>query len=82
METTLKVTAQWDDEAKVWVAESDDIPGLITESDTMDKLIAKLKVMVPELLEENGCITSTSELSEIPFELCASRTVTAHRTAH
>ncbi|UVC17087.1 DUF1902 domain-containing protein [Mesorhizobium onobrychidis] len=25
------VTAQWDEEANVWVATSDDIPGLATE---------------------------------------------------
>lgn len=79
MKTTLKVNAFWDDEAKVWVAESDDIPGLITESDTMENLITKLKVMVPELLEENGRITTSSE---IPFELLTSRTVTAYNTTH
>jgi hypothetical protein len=26
------VTATWDDEAKVWVVESDDVPGLVTEA--------------------------------------------------
>jgi predicted RNase H-like HicB family nuclease len=80
MKTMLKVTAQWDDDAKVWVAESEDVPGLITESDTMSNLIAKLKVMVPEMLHENGNIQSSS--SEIPFELFTSRTVIAHSTAH
>ncbi len=32
----LLVTAFWDDEAKVWVAESDEVPGLITEAETVD----------------------------------------------
>ncbi len=48
-----KVIAKWDDEAKVWVAFSDDVPGLATEADTLDELVAKIKVMVPELLAEN-----------------------------
>lgn len=47
------VTAAWDDEAKVWVAESEDIPGLVTESETIEGLLIKLEVMVPELLELN-----------------------------
>lgn len=51
---TLKVQALWDGEAGVWVAESDDVPGLATEAATLEELLAKLAVMVPELLEENG----------------------------
>jgi predicted RNase H-like HicB family nuclease len=47
------VTAIWDDEAKVWVAESDDVPGLVTEAATLDELQAKIRVLVPELLELN-----------------------------
>jgi uncharacterized protein DUF1902 len=50
----LVVHAIWDDEAKVWVATSDDIPGLVTEAPSWDKLIPKLKVMIPELLDANG----------------------------
>jgi hypothetical protein len=40
-------------EAEVWVASSDDVPGLATGADTFEELIAKLKVVIPELLEEN-----------------------------
>jgi predicted RNase H-like HicB family nuclease len=47
------VKAQWDDEAEVWVAESDDIPGLITEAETMEYLIKKLKILIPELIAAN-----------------------------
>jgi predicted RNase H-like HicB family nuclease len=47
------VKAQWDDEAEVWVAESDDIPGLITEAATMEYLIKKLKILIPELIAAN-----------------------------
>ena len=43
----------YDAEAQVWVAESDDVPGLITEADTYPELFAKLQVMIPELIELN-----------------------------
>ncbi len=49
------INATWDDEAGVWVAESDDIPGLITEASSFETLQEKLRVLVPELLELNQC---------------------------
>lgn len=50
----LIVKAVWDGEAEVWVATSDDVPGLVTESATFDDLMQKLKVLIPEMLDENG----------------------------
>lgn len=47
------VEATWDDEAEVWVAESDEVPGLVTEADSRAHLIEKLTVLIPELLELN-----------------------------
>jgi predicted RNase H-like HicB family nuclease len=52
----FKVTAFWDLEASVWVAESEDVPGLVTEAETVEQLVAKLRTMVPELLEANGVL--------------------------
>jgi len=49
----LFVWAEWDEEARVWVATSDDVPGLATEECTIELLIEKLKVMIPELLALN-----------------------------
>ena len=51
---TLLVKAVWDEEAAVWVATSDDVPGLVTEADSFDRLMQKLKVLIPEMLDENG----------------------------
>ena len=45
------ITLFWDEEASVWVAESQDLPGLILESSSFDKLVEKVKLAVPELLE-------------------------------
>ena len=65
----LFIRAEWDEEASVWVATSDDVPGLATEEATMEALIAKLKIIVPELLEANGIALK----QEIPFEVMTRR---------
>jgi predicted RNase H-like HicB family nuclease len=51
---TYVIRATWDDEAKVWVAASDDVPGLVAEASSVEKLIEKLRALVPEMLEANG----------------------------
>lgn len=50
------IRAYWDTEAAVYVATSDDVPGLATEAPDDKTLHAKLKVMIPEMLVENGVI--------------------------
>jgi hypothetical protein len=44
------VNAFWDPEVRVWVATSEDVPGLATEAPTMEELTEKLRVMIPELI--------------------------------
>jgi hypothetical protein len=63
----LTVRATWDAEASVLVAESDDVPGLITEADDLEALMSKLRTMIPELLEANGALPP--EVDELPFSL-------------
>ncbi len=53
---SYSIRAEWDAEAGVWVATSDDVPGLATGADTLDALIEKLKIVIPELLEANGIL--------------------------
>ncbi len=48
------VDAMWDEEARVFVATSVDVPGLVTEADTWEHLQSKLNVLIPELLALNG----------------------------
>lgn len=48
-----KVNAFWDPEAQVWVAESEDIPGLVTEAGSLEALTEKLRQIIPELLQLN-----------------------------
>jgi len=72
----LFVRAEWDEEARVWVATSDDVPGLATEEKTIEGLVEKLKIMIPELLEANG----ESAEAEIPFEILTRRFEMTQRT--
>ena len=64
----INVEAFWDEDARVWVARSNDVPGLITESDTMEHLMQKLKILIPELLQANGLL-SESDATDIPIHL-------------
>jgi len=68
----ITVNAEWDAEAKVWVATSDDVPGLITEAETVEALAEKLSAMIPELLEANGILVGDS-VREVPINLIAHR---------
>lgn len=74
---TLTVRAVWDDEARVWVATSDDVGGLATEADDMEALVEKLKSMIPELLEANGIAHD----AQVPFEILGQRFAIARREA-
>ncbi len=67
---TYVVHATWDHEAKVWVAESEDVPGLVTEAKDLNALMDKLRIMVPELLELNGCLPEVHS-PDVPIELIA-----------
>lgn len=69
------IRAEWDEESQVWVASSDDVPGLATEEESLEGLIEKLKIIVPELLEANGLDVS----QELPFELFTRRFEVTHR---
>ena len=65
----LTIRAVWDDEARVWVAESDDVPGLVLESGSMDALIERLRYAVPEMLALNGAEKNTVQMSIVSQRL-------------
>ena len=64
----LLVTADWDDEAGVWVATSDDVPCLVTEAASIEALTLKLESMIPDLFEANEVAMPTDK-----FEIVARR---------
>ena len=52
MADSLQVTAKWHED--MWVAVSEDIPGLVTEASTLEELSENLEAIVPELLKANS----------------------------
>ena len=74
---SLFIRAEWDEEARVWVATSDDVPGLVAEAETEEALLAKLHVLIPELLDANGY----PDGGDIPFELFSRRFDVVYREA-
>ena len=51
MELLIKLT--WDPDAAVWIAESDDVPGLVLESGSFDALLERVRFAAPELIALN-----------------------------
>jgi hypothetical protein len=50
---SLTVNVAYDNDAQIWVAESDDIP-LVTEADTFELLYSKLPDMIQDVLSANA----------------------------
>ena len=57
------VLLTWDDEAQVWYCTSEDIPGLILESGSLDVLVERARHAAPEMLELMGQDPSGAFLS-------------------
>jgi predicted RNase H-like HicB family nuclease len=71
MKTEYEIKAMWDPDAGVWVASSEEVPGLCTEAETLEILIEKLKTIVRELLQVNGVVFPPHQLS---FHIVSERT--------
>lgn len=71
------VVAQWDEEAKMWVATSDDIPGLVTEASNIDDLIKRVIAVSPELIEDN--LNGDKGVNDL-LEVCVQSSFSLHGT--
>ena len=69
---SIIVRADWDEEAGVWVASSNDIEGLAIEADTLEALEPKVVAAITDLFELNGF---TSSLPEIPIHIMAEQLI-------
>lgn len=72
MQMIFKIQAFWDNEAEVWVATSEDVPGLVTEASSIEILTQKLREIIPELIILNGIVTR-DYVGSITFELTSHR---------
>ena len=50
MKSSYLITFTWDNEVSVWIATSDDVPGLVLEHGSFDALVERVRIAVPELL--------------------------------
>lgn len=55
MEKEFKCTVNflWDNESAVWIATSEDVPGLVLEDKSLDALQRRAEAAIPELLVLN-----------------------------
>ena len=63
--------AEWDWDAKVWVATTEDVAGFVAESKSIEALQPKVIAVLADLIELNGF---DSDLAEIPVHIVANRT--------
>jgi Domain of unknown function (DUF1902) len=54
MSRDISIKARWDGEASVWIATSDDVPGLVIEADNWSGMIDEVRLTLPDLLEARG----------------------------
>lgn len=69
----LEIHARWDDEARVWYAVSEDVPGLCVQAGTFDELAEIATGLAPELLEANHVAVPVP----LYLHVTAERTLTA-----
>ena len=62
---SYRIKLVWDEEAAVWIATSQDVPGLVMESGSFDALLERVRIAVPELVELNGNKPTEYSLSYI-----------------
>ena len=53
MQNEYQVKIEYDSEAAVWIATSENVVGLVLESESLDELTKKVLDAVPELVELN-----------------------------
>ncbi|MFD2181155.1 DUF1902 domain-containing protein [Rhodoplanes azumiensis] len=77
-EQTVKVTAGFDREARVWFVEESNLHGLNVEGATLEALIEKLPGAVVDLLEVEAAGEFGLETGDVPIEVVARAETHAH----
>jgi hypothetical protein len=74
MQKVFFIRAEWDNDASIWSATSDDVQGLATEADSIEILFNKLSSMIPELI----LLNKLTDQAEIVYEVLACKSSIAH----
>lgn len=74
------VRCSWDDEAGVWYVAESSIEGLAADAESIDELVHKIKLMITDLLEDQGEHSGTSDdgAGSVPFELLVNGSSQGH----
>ncbi len=54
MSRSIAIDARWNPKAGVWIATSEEVPGLVVEADTWPGMIEEVRLVLPELLDVSG----------------------------
>jgi hypothetical protein len=54
MNRAITINARWDGDAKVWLATSEDVQGLVVEAESWPAMIEEVRLVLPELLALSG----------------------------
>ncbi len=65
----LVVQSIWDEEAKIWIATSKDVPGLVVEAASLDELAKEVTSLVPQLLALHNSQSPDQAPREVPIEM-------------
>jgi predicted RNase H-like HicB family nuclease len=65
---SIIVKAEWNNEDGIWIATSDDVPGLVTGAASLELLAAKIGPMIVDMIEMNKL---EFNLAEIPVHIVA-----------
>jgi hypothetical protein len=66
----INITAEWDPEASVWVATSEDIAGFVMEDVTIERLASRVPGVLEDLIELNN-VELPAGIVRVPFEVHA-----------
>ncbi len=75
---SVLVRADWDDDAAVWVATSDDVPGLVAEHADFRRLQEMVLELVPILLVENDMVPAHDMAFDVPVHMTAQAVSRGH----
>jgi hypothetical protein len=51
MSRNINIQARWDGESSVWIAISNDVPGLVVEADSWPAMIHEVRSVLPDLMD-------------------------------
>jgi len=76
---SIIVRADWDEEARVWVATSREIDGLAVEADTIEDIKQKVTDAISDLIQLNGLEDFDMDLDDIPVRIMSEQIARVHK---